>query len=359
MATTAYRYLVGQLMTNTIVDEIPFSDMSYSHVLNRAGDFKATIGLRHPKATRANLDPGRSTVYVERDGVIVWGGILWTAEADLDAEDEEPTLKVAGEGFWSYFHHRNIRAFKQYLAVDQFTIAQSLLNYAQAQGGGNIGVTVGAETSGVLRDRTWYHYERKNIGAAIEELAAVQGGFDFAIDVAYDASGTVVKTFRPSYPQRGRSTSIVFELGGNIEGLSQAVDATRQANLVDALGAGEGDTMLIATAVDLTLVPPYPLLESVVAYKDVSQVATLQLHAAAQLTEQVEPAQRVPTLLAHAGPDTTVGSFITGDYVTVRATDGWIEVTDETMRIVEYEVAVDEDGREAVALGLAPVSVFS
>jgi hypothetical protein len=354
-----YRYLVGDLMSNTIIEEIPFSEISYSHVLNRAGNFNASIGLRHPKATRANLDPGRTAVYVERDGVIIWGGILWTAKAALDADNEEPTLKVAGEGFWSYFHRRHIRAYKEYLAVDQFTIAQNLLAYAQAQGGGDLGVTIGAETSGKLRDRIWRHYERKNIGAAIEELAAVQDGFDFAIDVAYDSGGTIVKTFRPSYPQRGRFTSIVFELGGNIEGLAQEVDATRQAHLVDALGAGEGDTMLIATSVDLTLVPPYPLLETIVAYKDVSSMATLQLHAAAQLTEQVRPAQRVPTLLAHAGPDTTVGSFITGDYVTVRAEDGWIEVADETVRIVEYEVAVDEDGRESVALGLAPVAVFS
>ena len=360
-----YRYLVGELNPasgNGLRDEIPFSSVKFSHVLNRPGGFSANVPLRHPKATRENLDPGRTAVHIERDGVIVWSGMLWVAEASV----ENATVDVGGEGWWGYLRHRLIRsgtggpapstaAVRIYLAQDQFFIARDLVNYAQAQAGGNVGIIVGSETCGVLRDRTWYHYERKNLGEAVEQLAGVNNGFDFAVDVAYE-SGLIVKRFHPSYPRRGRITPLAWELGTNLEGLAQTVDATRQADLVDALGAGEGDGMLIATASDpAQLAPsgPYPLLETVVAYKDVSVMATLQSHAEVDLRNYKRPVTRIPTLLARStAPDTALGTFITGDSVQVKGTDGWISA-DERMRIQGYEVEIDEDGKETVAVAFA------
>lgn len=351
MAT--YRHLVADLLTGTIREEIPFSTVRYSHVLNRPGGFAATLPLRHPKATRANLDPGRTAVFIERGGVIVWGGILWTAKASV----EGATVEVGGEGFWSYFRRRKIRTTKAYAAADQCFIARDLVTYAQAQAGGDLGVIVGSETSGVLRDRTYYHYERKNLGEAVEQLAAVQGGFDFNIDVSW-IGGVITKTFQVQYPRRGRATAIVFELGSNIEGLEQEIDATRQANIIDGLGAGDGDSMLITTVSDLSQTPPYPLLEDVVTYKDVRVPSTLQLSSLAELVSRSTPVERLPTLLAHAGPDTEIGSFITGDTVTVRGSAGYLSVS-EQMRITTYEVTVDENGREAVGLGLQSEGDFS
>lgn len=348
-----YRHLIADLLTGTIREEIPFSEVKYSHVLNRPGGFAATLPLRHPKATRANLDPGRTAVYVERDGVIVWGGILWTAKASVD----DATVEVGGEGFWSYFRRRLIRTTKVYTAQDQCLIARDLVTYAQSQPGGDIGVTVGSETSGVTRDRTYYHYERKNIGEAVEQLAAVQGGFDFNIDVAW-AGGAITKTLQVQYPRRGRATAIVFELGSNIEGLDQEIDATRQANVIDGLGYGTGEDILISTVSDLSQTPPYPILEDVHTNKDVRVATTLQLAALSELVSRSTPVERLPTLLAHSGPDTELGSFITGDTVTVRGRDGYLSV-DEQMRITNYEVSVDEEGREAVGLGLQSEGDFS
>jgi hypothetical protein len=57
-----------------------------------------------PKATRANLDPGATAIYIERGGILVWGGILWT----VDTDNSERKLNLGGEGFWSYFKHRTI-----------------------------------------------------------------------------------------------------------------------------------------------------------------------------------------------------------------------------------------------------------
>ncbi len=365
----AYRYLVGDLNPasgNGIREEMPFSNAKYGHVLNAPGAFSASISHRHAKATRSNLDPNRTAIHVERDGIIVWSGILWTARAGVQAGK----LDLGGEGWWSYFRRRRIRTgtggpapstanARIYTAQDQLLIARDLVNYAQSVGGGNIGITVGTELTtdngGVqqLRDRTYYAYERKPIGEAVEQLAKVQNGFDFAIDVAYDGTGTIIKTLRFGYPRRGRITDLVWQLGANLEDLTQAVDGNKQANLIDALGAGDGDAMLIATAVDTSQLAAYPLLEDTISNKDVSVAETLQAQAAAELKNRAKPVATLPTLVARpAAPDTTLGSFITGDSLTVRGSDGWISV-DERMRIMSWEVSVDENGKETVAVAFA------
>lgn len=354
MAT--YRYLVGDLAPssgNGLRDEIPFSTVKFGHVLNRPGAFTASIGLRHAKATRTNLDPGRTAIHVERDGVIVWSGILWTAKASV----EGAKVDVGGEGWWSYFRRRLLRITKTYAAADQLFIARDLVNYAQGIAGGNVGLVVGSETCGVVRDQTWYSYERKNIGATVEEFAARAGGFDFAVDVAYDGTGTIVKTFTLGYPRRGRTTLLIWELGTNLEGLAQQFDATAAANQIDALGNGNGDSMLIASAADPGQLASYPLLEDTVTFKDVSVPDTLQGKAALALALQAKPQMTVPTLLARqSGPDTAIGTFIIGDSVQVRGSDGWISI-DERMRLQGYDVTVDQEGRESVSVALAQESV--
>lgn len=346
-----YRYLVGDLVTGVIREEMPFSGVTYSQVLNGPGAFQATIGLRHPKATRANLDPGRTVIYVERDGVILWGGILWAVNVSAD----DGKIALSGEGFWSYFRRRVLRDSKTYTAVDQLAIAQDLITWAQSQPGGDINVAVGTETSGVARDRTYNDWERKPIGEAVEQLASVEGGFDFAIDADY-SGGAITRTLRLSYPRRGRDTSIVFELGTNLGAFTQLVDAKVQANTIDIIGAGDGASMLIATVTDTSAVPPYPLLDDVLTYKDVTLVGTLEGHGDAALAARATPVETIPTI-AQFGPDTGLGSYITGDEATIRGTAGFINV-EQRVRIIEISVKVDEQSSEQAVIALQPASYF-
>lgn len=343
----AYRYLAADLLTGIIREEIPFESVKFKDVLNRPGAFSGSIGLRHAKASRSNLDPGRTVIHVERDGIPVWSGIMWTARG----RSSEARVDVGAEGWWSYFRRRFIRTTKAYAAQDQLYIARDLLTYAQGIAGGNIGLTIGSETSGVLRDRTYNAWELKNVAEAVEQLAAVKDGFDFSIDLAW--SGTIIaKTFHLWYPRRGSVTALVFELGTNLEDLGQEVDASTQANLVTAAGAGEGAAMLLATSI--VTAAPYPLLEDVVSAKDVSDSTTLQAAADRETTGRGTPVVRLPdagTFQPH--PDTKFGAYSVGDTVTVRGTDGWVSVS-TAMRVVEVEVTVDAQGQETVVPSLAP-----
>lgn len=342
-----YRYLAADLLSGTIREEVPFDACRYAEVLNRPGSIEATIGLRHAKATRAILAPGLTALHVERDGAIRWSGILWTAKAS----SSKASLTVGGQGWWSYFRRRHVRETLAFAQADQLEIARALVAYAQAQPGGDLGVALGAEASGVLRDRTYEWWARKNVGLAVEELAGVSGGFDFEPAAAWAAGGRVAWSLRLHYPRRGRPTALVWELGGNLDDLDEEEDATRQAGLVDGIGAGDGEGTLIATASDPA--PGYPLLEDVRAWKDVSVPATLQAHADAALKAGRLPLDRVPRAVAKQDhPDTTLGAFEVGDTVTLRARDGWIDVA-YPGRIMEVGVSVDREGAETVDVAYA------
>lgn len=349
---TAYRVLAADLF-GTIREEIPFQSFKYSKVLNAPGAFNAALNLWHPKCTRSNLDPGRTAIYVERDGTIVWGGILWTAQAS----DSGKSVDFGAEGWWSYFKRRLIRTTQTFAAADQLAIAQALMTYALAQPGSLTGITVGAETSGVLRDRVYYSYDRMPVAQSVEQLAAVIAGFDFSIETAWSA-GAITKAFQLYYPKRGSRTNLVFDLGTSVTDASWQIDATTQANVVDVLGSGNGDAMLISTAADASSLAAYPLLEETVANKSVLVQATLDAQAGAEVISTSRPIETIPTLVARATTELTIGSFIEGDEVTVRASGGFFNVNG-FYRILSYEVSVDENGRESISVSFGPTAPLS
>lgn len=325
-----------------------------AHASSAAGTLE-TSSVSFDIVTRANLDPGRTAIYVDRDGVIQWGGILWTAQAD----DNGYNVSVGATGFWSYFQRRLIRTQQAYLATDQLAIFRALVNYAQAQLGGNIRVVVNAETCGVVRDQTYNAYDRTNLGQAGEDLAALQNGFDFAITSSY-IGGVPTPTLNLSYPKRGTRTSHVLDLGTNIEGVEWLIDATAQATLIDALGAGEGAAMLISTAVDTSLLATYPLLEETISHTDVTVPATLAAWAAAELAATRTPVETIPSLVAHPDNDISVGQIITGDEVQVRALSaaGFLSTLNSIFRVLTWTVAVSDDGKETLTFGVAPTEDF-
>lgn len=340
-----YRVLVADLISNTIREEIPLSDLRWSLVLNAPGTLTGTIPLDHPKATRANLDPGGTAIYLERGGLLVWGGILWGARAST----RRRIVEITAAGFWSYLRRRRIRHTKTYTGQDQLAIARDLVTYAQSQPGGNLGIVTGGETSGVTRDRTYYHYERKSIGEAIEQLAAVQNGFDFAIEVQWDATGTTPeKHFRLYYPRRGtRLDTLIWN--HNVAGVADvtvSVDATRAANQIDALGEGDADAMLIATASDTSVLARYPLLDDAISHKDIKESATLQAHAESRLAALRVPVE-TPEITTQADIWPAFGSYQLGDEGLVIVDDGWIQVS-SYWRVHEIRVSVDDDGTETV-----------
>ncbi len=102
-----YRYFLTDLLSNTIISEVPFKNVSYERTNRKAGAFSGTIPFI--ETTKA-LDlyestmPGRTGLYVMRNGVCVWGGMIWARQYNVASQE----LTVDGAEFTSYLYHRNI-----------------------------------------------------------------------------------------------------------------------------------------------------------------------------------------------------------------------------------------------------------
>lgn len=366
MAT--YRCISLDLRTGTRIAELNVAGLRYGSRLNAVGELSGTVALPSPTSTANRslaaqindaVDECRRQIVVERDGVVVWCGIVWLSPYT----DNPPQREIRGGESWSYFRHRYIAYNYSPTNVDQMTIAQQIVTNALANQGADIGVTVEASTSGVLRDRVYNSFELKPVGEAVEQLAQVDNGFDFAVDAAWSSTGTLTKTFRTQYPRRGRPYSQsghIFEVGRNVVDWTWPTDGTRVANKVIGVGRGEGDAMLISSQSDVGQIiatssggPGYPLLEQTLSRTDVSVQSTLNDLSRARLKAVTKPVT-LPEITIRAETDPVFGSYITGDscrfVVPPNTSPRFPDGLDQTMRIVGWDVSVSDDGAESVKL---------
>lgn len=357
MAT--YRYLFADLLTNQVLAELPITGVNFTQALNAAGTFQGDILLSGlsaaSNATNATI-PARTALYVDRDGVLVWGGVIWFREYSSASQH----LRITAREFESYYERRRITTTQAFTNVDQLLIARTLVNNANAATSGNIGVLVGSETSGVTVSRTYYSYEYKTVYSALLDLSRATNGFDFNILVAYDGGGVPTKTLKLNYPMSGvrysasNPSAPMFELpAGNIIEYGYPEDGAIAANTIYAVGAGSNEGKLIATASDATKITAgWPLLEDSVNYSDIVDTTLLAGLASGQVAAVSYP----PTTLHVVAPPyvtPTLGTYNVGDDARIRINDSrFPNGIDTTYRIVALNVTPGENGPERITLTL-------
>ena len=365
MTTTQYRYLFADLVTNSILAELPLTGVSFTQQLNTSGTFTGHLLLSGVNASGLNVSaatiPGRTAVYVDRNGVLVWGGVLWSRSYNSTSQ----TLEFQAREFLSYFERRRITTTSVFTNIDQMQIAQTLMQNSQSVMNGNIGLLYNYDAgsgvvSGQLVSRTYYGYELKTVYSAIQDLSKQTNGFDFEISVFYDGSGNPTKSFNTYYPRAGTAyrstdpTAPVFELpSGNIVEYTYPEDGSTAANTVYALGAGSNEGKLIATASStIALSSGWALLEDQANYSDVTDATMLTSLASGQITAVQYP----PTTMRVVAPpyvDPLFGTYEVGDDVRVRITDNRFPTgLDSIFRIVALSVQAGENGPEQVTLTL-------
>lgn len=102
-----YRYFTTDLVSNTLIAEIPFTGVSYERAIKGAGKFSGKVPVID-RTTAFNIYdatmPGKTGLYITRNGECVWGGIIWGRNYNLVSQE----LDIDGAEFTSYFHHRRI-----------------------------------------------------------------------------------------------------------------------------------------------------------------------------------------------------------------------------------------------------------
>jgi hypothetical protein len=104
-AEVEYRYFVTDINTNELLAEIPFIGVSYSRSLREAGTFFGTIPVvaeTFNLSLYENTLPGKRALFITRNGVTVWGGIIWSRTYDIVSK----TLEVSASEFTSYLYNR-------------------------------------------------------------------------------------------------------------------------------------------------------------------------------------------------------------------------------------------------------------
>ena len=100
-----YRYFLCDLLTNSLLVEIPFKSVSYSRSLTEAGIFSGDIAITEDTynlSVYENTLPAKTALYVVRNGVCVWGGIIWGRTYSL----VDKVLSITAAEFTSYLSHR-------------------------------------------------------------------------------------------------------------------------------------------------------------------------------------------------------------------------------------------------------------
>lgn len=374
---TQYRYLFADLVTNDILAELPLTNVQFSQVLNTPGTFSGSILGSDARELgydiTASTEPARTAIYVDRDGVLIWGGIVWLRTWDTDTQH----FTFSAREFGSYFERRRITGdFMSgdqalvYENEDQLFVAQDLMNLAQALNGGNIGIVVPNNTSGVLVSRVYYDYEYKDVWGAIKDLSNQQDGFDFNIDVDYDSNLEPRKYASTAYPSRGRTyndadpSAIVFEFPGNIVGYEWPDDGSVTSNTMYGIGPQSNEAKIRATATspENQIAQGWPLLEDTVSYTDQYDPDLLYQQTLGEVTAKQVPVT-TPRIVVPAYADPVLGSYQTGDECLLRITDDRFPNNGSgfglsaVKRIVSINVSPGEDGPERVTLVLTDPTI--
>ncbi|MEW2406473.1 hypothetical protein [Streptomyces griseoviridis] len=349
---TAARYEVVQTdaQTGGVVTTLPVASITYTETLNAAGSASVSIPLTAPEADPTTLYPGASGFAILRDGEPVWGGLLWTAAADLSTG----VLTLNASGYHSYYAGRvlhdgyNRKADQAHLLRDWYELCNAENGIATD--------TSRLTTTGRIRSRTWTQYELKNIAEAVQELAEDAGGFNFRYVPYWTDNGRIGnRVLKADQGENVIPFALVHRENCNVTQVSY--DSAAMATRVYAVGADNGNgTKLVGIADNEDLAARMPTKHMVQTFSDVKTTETLLDKSAAIRDAGREPVA-IPSLTLYPGAFSPT-DFVPGDSGAVQADYGYVALLSDFV-ITERKTDVDVNGTESTSLSLANKELFT
>jgi hypothetical protein len=356
-----YRVLTQHALTGEwLSTALPVTNLEYGPELSGPGTLTGTLTPRLVASNPTLADPGNTLIYVEADGQIQWGGLIW----DVRARGESYSLEAAS---WSSYLMRRHDLDGEhggrgpYVYTDRCHIIRSIWEYAQSIPDGDLGVTVDATTStskvGVPGDEFHsYWYDSRSLGDQVDELVSDNATPEYTCATTWNADKTaIVKRIQLGWPRLGqRRTDIEFSSGVNIiEDPEEARAGDDYAQVVIGTGAGDGSAKLR----QISAVRNGRLrLETAVDYPEVNGNDIL-----AQRVEWERVRRQflgsVDQVVIRDTPAAPFGSWQVGDDVYVRIHNAWTSYTG-WCRVIGWTIQPTAPAGPRAAITLKPASMF-
>lgn len=268
-----YRLDVSNSTYTKITSFKPANSISYSKRRNRVGECSFDLSVFDPILTKANFIERSTIIVVKRNGIVDWFGPYFNFEGSISPLSGMVKIKAYSPLFWLV--NRFTDQVKTYTQQDQGYIARNLIQSTILSTNGQLNITLGSETTGVLRNRT---YENKSIADALIQLSDLSNGFDFDFNPVTDTNGDLTATrFNIYYPRMGsvRSDLNAIQLLDNIAEIGFGTNGELY-NYGIGQGAGTGEGALRTTYAIADLQLTYSKVESFQSEQDISVLSTLQ-----------------------------------------------------------------------------------
>ena len=392
-----FRYFTTQLYQsgstpNPILAELPFTNVSFDAQMNSIGSFTGDILISGLDVINNNGNiisklnvfngtlPGKTALYVEYNGQLIWSGIIWQREWDSNTQ----MLKISGQEMLSYFKRRRIVDNITYTNTDPAVMANYLLtNYAQGKTHGNIGLQPSSTTTGLSVSRSYFNFELKEIYQAVKDLSdgldstSSNPFFDFMIRPSYDSNNRIINTLVLGNPYFNFNVSGVtaFNFPGNIVEYTFSENGSTATNMLYGLGYGANTNKVMAKAADdstayfstygiygsISSMGNAALLEDSANFIDIADIGLLESTTLGQLNAVSAPPTTIQLVIAPY-TDPYLGTFYVGDFVKLIINDdmfpnGFTATPPGTFnifwRIVAISVAPGENGPSRVTVTLS------
>jgi len=260
-----YRYLIANVVDGSVVMEVPFGGVSWERKISGAGAFSGSISA-DPNQDHFDLYnttiPGKHAIYVIRDGVCVWGGIIWSRDYDII----DRNLSISALEFSSYFHHR---VFWKSMAVTGPTIKNMLTQVVNAVFNDQSGTNEPLAYSASDVHNLITYYQQKSTGGSgatgsgnivtvrteekhkfVDGNSVYIGGFTGAVDGSDVGYGSTA--FNGTYPVTVIDANIFYY---TISGTAQNINyqATNTALGCYAIKASSRTTINSSAAISMSL----------------------------------------------------------------------------------------------------------
>lgn len=366
--TETFRVFAYDLNTNTLLNELPFNNLTYDNRLGDAGACSFDLNIRSPMVQKLvspilAYDGAPFAIYVDRNGQISWGGMAVTTNYDSFSG----VLSIGGKEFLSYFDQRVLAASYTVVeypsGVDPAQLIAKAINDAQSStlsgAGASIGISVIGGSSGLPLTAVGYpQTQYTTVGRLIADMLAISipgvGGLDIT-QISQWVGGAPSNTFLISSPRAGRAagnTGLIFDLD-----LAQQyywpTDSGNSGNFIIATGSGSGSSMPIAVAaapgVFVGGLGQAPRLDKVVPFQSVQSEAQIVAAAAGAAQTYGRP---IVTPKITMLTDGNLGTWALGDDARLRTpgNERFPAGRDQYWRIVQQSVTVPDAGAATVAV---------